>query len=464
MKSKTLKIYGGKNSADEKCFVVGNRTICGIKNNIIEWEAYKKYNKPSNVVVEKKVRFNLIPMEKFNPDNRDELNKRKKHEERNNIDKNFGINKKSNLKIAIREPAIREPANRKTAIRKTAKLQLANLQITKSTKNLLKTVNDIFKFPEPFDDPNELVIFLKKLVELSPNEIIKFMGHSIKIQQSFDLAMEELFFTWKDLIEIYLKIAFHLYFQHLKELDSDVEHKAIKDFLDEINEYVSKMGIYTSSNLLFALYPKKDTNLTDIPKIQIVESGKFKKEMNASIKKFNEISFEYYGFCPFAPFNRVNKLTKLPVEIVAELITNIQTEQNATKINLNKINLNKVDVNRIKHHFAKVEKLMTELHGTNEYWNNKYEKIWNEHIKNAENAENTKNNKPVKNAENNKSVENTESEIIKYTQILIDFYEVIQKDMNKKENQFIKISKEISKICYIIQKYIGKLSKIYDFL
>lgn len=151
-----------------------------------------------------------------------------------------------------------------------------------NNKFLIKTINDILQLPLYVDDPIILKEVLKNIWN-APNEKI-FYGivKSIELDEPIQIAKKNLFWKWKELIESLILI--HLAKNNIK---IDVEMKKWSD-------HISKNKISTSSILMYCLFNK--------------ESPFF--------HKYKDIpNYNYVGFCPKIPDERIKLLMQFPIDI-----------------------------------------------------------------------------------------------------------------------------------------------------
>lgn len=155
----------------------------------------------------------------------------------------------------------------------------------KSTRNtekltfLIKTVNEIFNFPEYIDKEDDVILMLKSLFNKSPAEIFNALVRSFIIYDPLNYAYKNLFWKIKEFIENLIILSYP---------NEDIQSKLLK-----WEKNISDTNIDTSSVILWTLYNKQSPFYTEE-----LKNSKFE--------------FEYLGYCPYKPVDRICAILKFP--------------------------------------------------------------------------------------------------------------------------------------------------------
>lgn len=144
---------------------------------------------------------------------------------------------------------------------------------------LIKTVNEIFNFPEYIDKEDDLILMLNSLFNKSPAEIFNALVRSFIIYDPLNYAYKNLFWKIKEFIENLIILSYP---------NEDIQSKLLK-----WEKNVSDTNIDTSSVILWTLYNKQSPFRTEE-----LKNSKFK--------------FEYLGYCPYKPVDRICAILKFP--------------------------------------------------------------------------------------------------------------------------------------------------------
>jgi len=177
----------------------------------------------------------------------------------------------------------------------------------KNDKFILKTINEIIQLPEYIEDKNLLIQVLDGIWKMSNEKIFRGIVKSLELDEPINIAKKNLFWKWKELIEStiisYLKQSFD-----------------IKSLLKEWSAYVAEKNIDTSSIVLWCIFN------TNSP-----WHGKYLVDIN---------QFEYIGYCPAVPDERIKAIMKFPID---KLFVNIEPDIVKNIANINKQLSNSMD-------------------------------------------------------------------------------------------------------------------------
>jgi hypothetical protein len=281
--AKTLTVYGGSNI--KKKVVIDNTLSNNIKSNIFDWVLFKQVN-PDIVGID------VV-----------------------NINENLNIPETNSEYVILDDSASKDRKN----------------------KNMINTINSILNLSEYLHDSKSIILFVEELFNYSNKDIINIISNSLDLKNVYNLAIESLFFVWKDLIEYLLHILINKYNEYceLNDINDIIDKELI---FNKLNKSLIENNIDTSSHILFFLcLPKKYNSneyksLHNIPKLIFKKSTKFSSSLNKSIQKFNDYfysnkikQYEYIGFCPLEPTKRLKLLLNFPLELIIDLINNIDS-------------------------------------------------------------------------------------------------------------------------------------------
>lgn len=149
---------------------------------------------------------------------------------------------------------------------------------------LLKTINEIIQLPEYVDDIKLLTEVLEKIWRLPNKKIYMGIVKSLELNEPIQIAKRNLFWKWKELIEsVVILYLGHVYKQNTKQL------------IQEWSKYVQDNSIDTSSITLWSLFN------SDSPWY-----GKYLADVVGS--------FQYVGYCPAIPNERMQLLMQFPID------------------------------------------------------------------------------------------------------------------------------------------------------
>lgn len=160
----------------------------------------------------------------------------------------------------------------------------------------VKVVNEIVALPEYIEDKKLLIEVLRKIWNAPIGDILFAIAKSTEIIEPMVVAHRTLFWKLKELIETVVI----LYLKH-------VHGCPVKAELSKWKKYVHKHNIDTSSIILWMLFGHKSE--LKPPKIK-------EHKLIAAIK------FDYLGYCPNVPNERIAKLLTFPVDKLLEQISN----------------------------------------------------------------------------------------------------------------------------------------------
>jgi preprotein translocase subunit Sss1 len=179
-----------------------------------------------------------------------------------------------------------------------AHLRLGNKEFT------IKTINEILELPEYVEDDKLLCQVLKQIWEAPIEKLFYGIARRLDLDESMGVARRTLFWKFKEFIEAIVTV-------HLKTVQ---QVNIQKEFTMWRNK-VKSNNVDTSSIILWSLFCK--------------ESPSYKKY-------FKNINFEYLGYCPKAPTERINALLSFPTDqLIYEIM---QKNNNFNVIDFKKIN------------------------------------------------------------------------------------------------------------------------------
>lgn len=299
----------------------------------------------------------------------------------------------------------------------------------KTNKLILNSFNYILNLPENLNDTKSILLFIKEFYKLSDRENIQIIEKSLELRQSYNLALENLFYIWKDLIEYFLNILvkkYNNYCNLVKENNNIINQT---NLISNINKILNKYEIKSSSPILFYLFtPDKFTKknyplLYSNKFIKFKTSTKFSSKVNKYIKKLNKYinsnQYSYLGFCPYDIHNRLNSVLNFKIELILNVIESID----------------KKNVISFDNELLNIKKINSEISKNNKKWKN-----YNYNLRQYKKID----------SKNKKSV-------IKYVNSFINFYKKSLPILVEKEKEYIKISKDINNITKQLQKNLFKL-------
>lgn len=164
---------------------------------------------------------------------------------------------------------------------KTRKFEWETYETNNNSTFLIKTVNEIFNFPEYIDKEDDIILILDDLFEKSPVEILNALIRSFIIYEPLNYAYKNLFWKIKEFIENLIILSY--------------PEKEIKKKLLEWEKYVLDTDTDTSSVILWALYNK--------------QSPFYRENF-----KYSRSKFKYIGYCPYEPAERICALLQFPLD------------------------------------------------------------------------------------------------------------------------------------------------------
>jgi hypothetical protein len=248
-----------------------------------------------------------------------------------------------------------------------------------NSKFLVKTVNEIFNFPDYIEKKEDIILFLKTLFNKSTNEIFNSLIRSFIINKPLQIAYKNLFWKIKEFIE------------NIIILNLPKDNK--KNTLLEWETYIYENNIDTSSVILWILFNKK-----------------------SPFNEIDNINFEYLGYCPYIPQERICTLLKFPFDNYKDCINKY------------------IDLNKFKN---KIERLLSYDDFCKFKLNTIYTKI----------------------DINNDNLSNDEI-IMNYVEHWFSIAEKMKNDLEKKEKEYIKLAKLLNLISKEYKIQTDKLNKI----
>ncbi len=200
--------------------------------------------------------------------------------------------------------------------------------LPKETKNkiIVDSINDILNPPKYINSTGKLIMLIEQLLKLSDDEIVVVIENSLNIQFPYEMAMQSMFYVWKDLIEYLLHVATIKYNTLCRThgVDQIIDYD---DNIRQIHATLDKCNIESTSPLLFYLFPPKSAKCVELNDGELVHfkpNDKLPKRVNRVIERLNTYiksrEFEYLGFCPLEPKRRLMAIINFRVEFVVGLI------------------------------------------------------------------------------------------------------------------------------------------------
>lgn len=169
----------------------------------------------------------------------------------------------------------------------------------------IKTINEILALPEYIEDEALLKEVLTQIWDAPNEQIFNGLVKSLELNEPTVVARRTMFWKLKELIESVIML-------HLKY----VQDQNVKQLAAEWRNYVRQNEIDTSSVILWSNFGKESPN-----------QGKY----------FKSIDFDYLGYCPHVPNDRIRALLQFPVDV---LIGEIRRA--APKLNLDALKFKKL--------------------------------------------------------------------------------------------------------------------------
>ncbi len=153
--------------------------------------------------------------------------------------------------------------------------------------------------------PNEINVFIREFSRLTNEEIFLALQNKFNISRPYHLAIENLFFTWKDLLEHLAARAIEKYNTVLK-----IHGKKIIDF-GKLEADAAEAEPTSSSPLLKYILANEIFTDADMPDC-----------LASAIRRFNRYraKYQYIGFCPRVPKERLAKLLEFRAERLLDII------------------------------------------------------------------------------------------------------------------------------------------------
>jgi len=176
-----------------------------------------------------------------------------------------------------------------------------------SKEYTIKTVNEILMLPEYVDDRRLLTKVLDQIWDAPVEKLFMGIAKSAELEEPVNVARRTLFWKLKELIEALLT----LYLKHVYGCN-------VKQVLAEWKKYVKENHIDTSSIILWTLFGHKSE----------IKPPKVKEQQYVA-----NIRFNYLGYCPNVPNERIGELLNFPVDkLISELTKHIKIPVEFTKI------------------------------------------------------------------------------------------------------------------------------------
>jgi len=180
-------------------------------------------------------------------------------------------------------------------------------------KELIKYIVKLFNLDELSVINKDVVEIVKSIYNMSNAEHMDFMNEHFMLYEPVSVGIRGLFFTLKDYYEKVL-----IDFINIKNQISN------EDEIIDYKKYIDNININTSSPLLFSLNPDNINNenftqpvpVIDLTSgVDIADTTGLMNNIKNRLKTFN-----YKGFCPYAPKERLLILLQFPIQSIISVI------------------------------------------------------------------------------------------------------------------------------------------------
>jgi hypothetical protein len=168
----------------------------------------------------------------------------------------------------------------------------------------IKTINEILELPEYVEDGKLLCQVLKQIWDAPVEKLFYGIARRLDLDEPIGVARRTLFWKFKEFIEAVITV----YLKTVQQVDIQKEFTQWRDV-------VKRNNTDTSSIILWSL---------------------FSKESPSHKKYLKNISFEYLGYCPKVPNERINALLLFPTDqLIGEIM---KKNKNFSTIDFKKVN------------------------------------------------------------------------------------------------------------------------------
>lgn len=198
-------------------------------------------------------------------------------------------------------------------------------------------LNNIFILPFYFDDEKKILNAVYSIYNASNSQIYIAMSNTLDLLNPIKLILKHLFMNYKVFIEKLIEVYVILRNDYIKKNNIQNQNK-YNNFDLLINNWIDidmKNKTNTSSVILFFNFPPKYIKLEkSIKKIEWEIKG-VDEDIRTIINKFmNELksnNFYYCGFCPYVPLERLELLSKFPIDTFIKMIILLNISNNKLK-------------------------------------------------------------------------------------------------------------------------------------